>query len=304
MGLISNKLFASVFGRAGEKKEDLSKPVSESTERFMGPDFARLRDFSAKSKAALLQIPHETLSVVSKDNLTLVGYLYRNTAVTAKTVICVHGYHSDGIADFASVALEYLKRGFNVLLVNNRASGPSQGDFASFGVLEREDSKLWVDLISRMFNGGNIILQGCSMGAATVCMMADMDLPENVRLIVSDCSFADIGDQFRYTLANLMRVPVWPAFNMLNSEFKKHFGCDFEEYSPLKSVAHAKTAVFFVHGKLDRYVPVENAQKLYDACSSDKHLLIVDKAGHAAAHMYGAPGYYDEILAFAAKYMD
>lgn len=300
MGLIGGILFRQIFGRHPFKEEET---VSKSTESFMGPNFSILKAYTMKGIEMLGRVDHETLSITAGDGPLLIGYLYKNSIPTDNTVVCVHGYNSDGISDFANIALEYLKRGFNVLLVNNRACGPSEGEFASFGVMESGDTLLWLNKIAGMFPDGNIILQGCSMGAATVCMLAGRELPENVRVLVSDCAFALISGQFRYTLKHFMHLPPWPAMNMLEKEFERHYGCGFDTYSPLKSVSNSRLPMFFAHGREDRYVPASNAQRLYDACPTDRELMLVDKAGHAAAHMYGGDGYYSAILSFAAKYM-
>ena len=42
-----------------------------------------------------------------------------------KAVICFHGYTSQGLADYGSISNYYLKRGYNVLLVDQRSHGQS-----------------------------------------------------------------------------------------------------------------------------------------------------------------------------------
>ncbi len=300
MSLLSRYLFRQVFGRNQAKGEE---NISKTTESLMGPNFALLKEYGKTGRSALENIAHETLELTTADGLKLIGYLYPCEQPTDKTVLCVHGYHWDGVSDFANITLEYRKRGFQVLLVNNRSCGPSEGEFASFGVRESEDTLLWISKLVELFPSCEIILQGCSMGAATVCMTADKRLPANVKLIVSDCAYATIQDQFAYTVRRFLHLPIRPTLHLLEKEFRKQFGCGFADYSPLQSVAHSQTPMLFVHGKEDRYVPVENAQKLYDACHAEKRLLLVGGAGHAAAQLYAKDDYYNKILKLASQFM-
>ena len=299
MGLISAKVFQQVFGRNQKPATDT---VTEADEKLMGPDFAALKKDTAKGVAEISQHKSTVLSIQSRDDLTLKAHYYPAEKATGKTVLCVHGYNSCGITDYANVALEYLSRGLNVLLPDNRACGDSEGQFASFGLKESEDTQLWIDQLVQLNPNCQILLQGCSMGAATVCMLASRKLPANVIGIVSDCSFSDASEQFVFTIKNFIHLPVKPVMSMLNKEYFKHFKAPLSSCCPLHSVAQAKLPMFFVNGKLDRYVPVENAQALYDACSSPKQLMLVEKSGHAAAHLYGGKAYYDNILSFFEPY--
>lgn len=300
MCIIGNLLYKGVFGRhpVGD-----GQPVTASAERLMGPGFSDLNDSTNASRKLMAALPREELTVVSADGLTLVGCLLRNPVPTDKTAVCIHGYNSTGFVDFATVGLEYLRRGFNLLLPTNRACGGSQGEWTTFGVRESEDTLLWLQKTAQLFPGGDIVLHGCSLGGAAVCMTADLALPPNVRAIVADCPFASMRDEFRHMIKFVAHLPAQPLLGVLERQFRRHTGCGFDDRTPLKSVANAKTPMFFVHGREDRYIPCESSQRLYDVCPTDRQLLFIDGAGHAAAHMRGKERYYGPIFAFLARHM-
>lgn len=300
MCLIGRLLFKGVFGR--HPLAD-GMEISESTEKLMGPGFKDLNDSTHKSREIMESLPYDTVHITTRDGLELAGYLFINEQPTNKTAICIHGYNSNGFVDFATVGLEYIRRGFNLLLPTNRACGESGGEWTTFGVLESDDTLLFVDKVSELFPGGETVLHGCSLGGATVSMTSDR-VGDSVRAIISDCSYASMRDEFTHMLKLMANLPAWPAVNMLERQFKKHIGCGFDDNSPLKSVKNARVPMFFVHGREDRYIPCIASEQLYNACPTDKELLFIDGAGHAAAHMRGKEKYYDPIFAFIGRHME
>ena len=59
----------------------------------------------------------------------------------------------------------------------------------------------------------------------------------------------------------------------------------------------------FIHGDQDRIVPFSDAEELYEACSAEKELVIVEGAGHAQACYKDPDAYYDSIFKFIDKYI-
>ena len=127
----------------------------------------------------------EDLYINSFDNLKLHAIFINNNI--NKTIICVHGYKAkDGLYDFGMSARFLNSLGYNLLFVDNRAHGLSQGKYIGFGVLDSIDVNSWVDYLVTNMNQETIILYGMSMGAATV-----MNAQNNkAKAIIADCGFA------------------------------------------------------------------------------------------------------------------
>jgi hypothetical protein len=92
-------------------------------------------------------LPHEKHEVVTFDGLTLCGKLFRTPKDNpdGKLLICVHGYTSHGRREFAAYVPHVHDLGVDVLLVDDRAHGDSEGDYTGFSVLDRIDVKYWVE---------------------------------------------------------------------------------------------------------------------------------------------------------------
>ena len=115
----------------------------------------------------------EAVSITSHDGLTLTGKYY-HIADGAPLEIYCHGYKGNAIRDFCGFWPVAKELGHNVLLIDQRSHGDSQGHTISFGILEKQDVQNWVRWAEKRFGPVNMALCGVSMGAATVLMASGM----------------------------------------------------------------------------------------------------------------------------------
>ncbi len=243
--------------------------------------------------------PFDKVKIKNKDGLELVGFLHN--AHSDKTAIIVHGYmsnHSEmqGICDF------YLRRRFNVLAVDNRAHGESEGRCIGFGYYDRLDLLLWIEYVNKNI-GGKIVLQGLSMGATAVCCVSGEDLPKNVVAIVSDCGFANGDRQVSYV--NRQNKVPQIIKKHLYSYLKRVHGFDMNKVDATKIVCKTKVPILFIHGDADNFVPFENMEILYNATPENKRdKYVVSGAGHALAMKTAGKAYEKRIDKFLADFTD
>ena len=139
-------------------------------------------------------LPHEDVSIVSVDGLTLRGKYYEYKK-GARTELLFHGYHGSAERDLSGGIERCFSLGRNALIIDNRGSGRSDGSVVTFGVKEMRDVLKWIDFaISHFGNDVRLVLTGVSMGAATVLMAAGEKLPENVVCVLADCPYSSQKD--------------------------------------------------------------------------------------------------------------
>ena len=274
-------------------------PNSYMTKKLMGDKFPLLVERTNKYRALLEELPKEELELTTADGLKLKGWFL--DAGSKNTAVFVHGYNSYAFKDNAAHAYIFFKRGYNVLLFDNRACGASEGEYLTFGIRESEDLALWVDMIAKRIPDGNIVLHGTSLGGATVLLASSMDLP-NVKCIVEDCGFKSIQWEFE-CMAKLFAHFV-PRLTLKAAErvTKRKLGFDFSTVSPIHSVANAKYPVMFVHGKADTFIPYTAAEEMFALCPTEKELLLIDGFGHAGSQL-AEDAYYEPIFAFIEKHL-
>ncbi len=304
MCLISKKVFKTMFMRnpnaTHEHDNDLDNPQRD---KLMGPNFPDYVATKIETQEKFGALPFELFTITSEEGLKLVGRLYRNPKKTDKTVIMIHGYNSYGIREYCYTGFKYIEAGYNLFLPDNRACGDSEGVYCTFGIKESEDLKLWIAQVNTLFPQGEIILQGTSLGGATVLLLSNQDIPKNVKAIISDCAYSTMTKEFTYLAKYLANLPAFPVLNFVEMYFKRYAGCDFKSQSPLKSVAKSKLPILFIHGEEDRFIPKAQCQELYDNCTSEKEILYVPKAGHVGAYVQGKDTYYKTTLNFMKKYL-
>lgn len=294
---LGHALFNFTFKR--HPLEDKMKKDSYLAKKLMGDRFGELHTFVRENRAKLKAIQHEELHIETADGLKLVGWFF--DAGSKNTFVIVHGYNSRGWTDGVALAYRAYNRGYNVLISDNRACGESEGEYLTFGVRESEDIARWVELVAKRIPDGDIVLQGTSLGGATVCMCSAMELP-NVKAIISDCAFTSMRAEFEHMSKMFLH---FVAKTMLNAEervTKKKFGFDFTSQSPIESIKQARYPVFFVHGRADTFIPYASAEELYSACPTEKQLLLVDNCGHGGSQLAGDE-YYEPIFEFVEKHL-
>lgn len=235
----------------------------------------------------------EDLYINSFDNLKLHALFINNN--TNKTIICVHGYKAkDGLYDFGMSARFLNSLGYNLLFVDNRAHGLSQGKYIGFGVLDSIDVNSWVDYLVTIMNQETIILYGMSMGAATVLNTDSSP----VKAIIADCGFASGYDEVAYQIKKMYHLPSFPLVPISNILLKLLAKYSLKDKEAYKSIKNYKNNLLIIHGSKDHFVPTSDAYKIFDNATCHKKILIVPGASHAKSYLKDTELYEQTIKEF------
>ncbi len=238
------------------------------------------------------------------DGTTLQGYFLPADAVSDRFVVCSHGYRSRGKSEFRLMTKFYHDKGFNVLLVDHRASGESLGSHITFGKKESDDLLQWVDWVRDMRPDAQIVLHGVSMGAATVLMLSDRkELLPNVKFIVADCAYTSVIDEFSGVLQKA-HIPHRALIAGVDTVNRIVSGFSLHTVTPNECVKNAVVPILFIHGKSDTFVPTQMSRENYAACTSEKALLLVDGAAHARSYPTDTAAYEAMLEKFMEKYLN
>lgn len=276
----------------------------ERTMKMAGTDWNQYMDFIGERKEYLFAQPHEDIFIRSRDGLKLHG-VYFPGRDAKKTVICFHGYTSEGTKDYIALSDYYLRRnGFNMLLVDERAHGKSEGAYIGFGCLDRWDALEWIQwVIGQNGEDGQILLHGTSMGAATVLMTSGLKLPQQVKAIVSDCAFTSPKEVFTHVLHSMYHMPAFPLIQISDYVNRKKAGYGMDECNAAREVRKATVPILMIHGDADTFVPVSMCHEIYDNCASVKKKLIVKGAAHAESYYKDTKAYEEALDEWIQKIM-
>ena len=239
---------------------------------------------------------------ISNKKFNLHGYEVKSKKESKIWVIAVHGY-TDSAYFMVNSAKMFLNYGYNVLMPDLRAHGKSDGKYIGMGWLDRLDLMCWIDYLIATYGNIKIILYGISMGAATVMMISGEKLPSNVRMVIEDCGYTSVWEEFAGKLKTLFHMPTFPALYNANLITKIRAGYSLKKASAIKQIKKSKLPILFIHGDKDKFVPFYMLDKLYEAANCKKEKLVIKNAGHAEAQWIEPEKYWHTVRKFIKKYM-
>lgn len=299
LGYLTTGLVVFIIITTRQKK----RIPSNNTDALMGSNHAEFSQYMSEKYDKLQEIPCEQVTVKSDAGFSLAGYYYAAEKPTPRTVLCVHGYNSTGMGDFAAISEYYLKRNYNMLLIDNRAHGKSGGKIIGFGVLDKFDILKWIKFLKDRNPDVKILLHGISMGAAAVLMTTGTDLADNVQAAVADCGYTRPWDVFSIQIRHLFRIPPFPILNLMNLNCNMFAGYSFKT-STVPACSRSKTPTLFIHGSEDKFVPSFMSKVNYDACAAKKQLVIIEGADHAGSYFKDSITYSGALDGFLSKYFN
>lgn len=287
---------------------------TERTTKMSGTDWEKYFPLMEERKGFVLGQPHEDVYITSFDGLKLHATYFpgmedeagrpADVSGVKKAVICFHGYTGEGLSNHIAIADYFLKKGYAMLMPDARAHGESEGEYIGFGCLDRKDALSWVNwLIGKCGNDVAIMLHGTSMGGATVLMASGLDLPCQVKGIVSDCGFTSSKEVFTHVLNHMYHLPAFPAIQGADLINKRLAGYGMDECNAKYEVQKAKVPILFIHGSSDTFVPVSMCHEIYENCASPKRKLIVEGAAHAESYYKDMADYEKVLTEFAGEIM-
>ena len=249
-----------------------------------GKQFQAVKGRMLELVGAIDALPFEPVSIVSHDGLRLSGRYY-HLRDGAPLQINFHGYRGSALQDFCGGMTIARAAGRNVLLIDERAQGESEGRVISFGVNERRDCLQWAEYaVSRFGAETKIILSGVSMGAATVLMASELPLPANVKCIIADCPYSSPEAIIRQVCGEIglfgrLMYPFTRLSAILLGGFR------LSASTAVSAVRRAKVPILLIHGEADHYVPCSMSAEIAAACASPVRRETFPGAGHVLSFL-------------------
>lgn len=236
----------------------------------------------------------EEIIIRSYDGKKLVGYYY-HIKDGAPVHIQFHGYKGNCLRDFCGGNKLARDLGHNTLVVHQRAHGASGGRTITFGIKERIDCLYWARYVAKRFGDDvPIFLSGVSMGATTVLMASELDLPQNVVGIIADCPY-DSPQNIIKKIASELGYPATLVFPFVRIAAFLFGHFDILSSDVYKALQKSEIPTLIIHGEDDSFVPCEMSRKIY-ASDSKKivKLCTIPHAEHGLSYMVDTETYTKE----------
>ena len=189
----------------------------------------------------------------------------------------------------------YRQAGCNVLVIDNRSHGKSDGRLNSLGYREHRDILRWAELLHDDCGNRQVFLHGICIGAsnALFALTAD-DCPGYLAGMVSEGMFTTFYESLYYHIRE-MKQPVQPSLCEVRFYLRLFTGYDIKNDGPIFRIHKLKKPILMLQSKEDKYSLPHRAKDLYNKCPAPKRLAYFEKGRHSHIKI-NAPEKYDEII--------
>ena len=302
--------------------------------RELTPDLIREADASF----AVTGSTREDFEMQAPDGAVLRGWKVRPKNPNGSWVLVFHGV-ADNRVGVVGQSEFLLRAGYSIVMMDARAHGASGGPIATYGWLERNDTRAIIDAllasesdnwqISVQFRPApgitppkrkppklpgialsarpplHLLALGESMGAGIALQSAAAD--PRIEAVVAEAPFANLREA-SYDYAGLRKYPglgktlFAPGTWTLLYRDEKLAGFPVAEVSPVKAVASRAFPVLLICDEKDDALPCRHAEMIYAAARGPKQLWVVPRAFHTAAYGFAPEEFRRRVLSFFATH--
>ena len=291
-----------VYCKTGEKKAAKKKWFSLKHMQVNHPRHKYEKEYE-EGKAWCREQKLQDCYMRSRDGLMLHAY-YLPAKNARRFVLLSHGYKGSGFGDFAYTARFLHENGCNLLFLDQRCCGLSEGEYITFGAKEQYDVLGWTYYIAKRNPSGlPIYLYGESMGAAAVLMSLKHKQPAKVRGVIADCGFCSMKEQLRNLASDWFHLH-WIELLLFRVDVFCRIlgGFQMKDADTTEALRVNRKPILFFHGMKDTYVNPKNSVYNYTICKAPKELYLIPEARHLCSPYEKKDFYRRKLLAFFERY--
>ncbi len=251
---------------------------------------------------ASLYTANKTDVSIENDGLKLLGEYY--DFGFERAVIILPG-RTESLAYSYYYAEPYRKAEFNVLVIDSRATGLSDGVYFSMGELEKRDVIKWGYLLKEKFGVKTVFLHGICIGSSTaVYTLISKDCPDFFTGMCADGMYKNFFEIFRLHMKEWNR-PAFPVAYEVMAILRIKTGANCLTYGPYKAVKKLDKPILFIYTDKDQYALPKESRKVFANCAShDKEIRWFSTGSHSHIRISDEEGYDSTILEWTAKRSD
>jgi len=259
-----------------------------------GSQYDNYHETINKMITKLKSIPYEDVYTISYDKLKLHARFYE-AKESNKVAICCHGYRGTAYRDFSGGAAAFIEMGINVILIDERGHGLSEGHSITFGRKEHRDVVSWVNFAKEKLGRDiEIIIVGISMGGASVLFASDK---VGEAKVIADCPYTTEKEIICQTIKYL-KLPVKLFFPIVNLSSIIYGHASLTKDDAAKSIANTDNKILIIHGDNDSIVPHTFSERVAKLYPNKIRYELFPNAGHGMSYIFNKERYIQVIKEF------
>lgn len=261
---------------------------------------------TAQKIAGLYGASLEDVSLVQMDGVKCRGWYFRHPLnPNGRSVLVLHGLSNNRSGMMGYIEM-FVANGYDVLAPDFRDHGESDGNIATYGLLEKYDVHRWVQWLLEKEHNDQIYGLGESMGAAI--LLESLETNPRFRAVAAESSFsnfAEIGCDrvsqklgFWYSPGRVLFRPAVDA-GMLWAWERYHL--DFANVSPEHGCALSRIPILLIHSEVDDNIPFRHALRILAAAGANGNKIefwAVPDGGHASTFGKHPAEFKRRVLSF------
>ena len=230
---------------------------------------------------------------ITNDGFRLVGEYFDFGGDSC--VIVIPG-RMEGLRYSYHFAIPYHAAGCNVLVIDNRSHGLSEGRFNSLGYKEYRDVIAWARLLHDELGNARVILHGICIGSSTALFAATSpDCPDYIVGMVADGMYTRFYETFKMHMIEMKR-PLFPFLYIVMLYIRIFAGADVVRDGPIFRVGNMTKPILFLHSRADTFSLPDKAQLLFDRCASEHKSIHWFPSGAHSRIRINHPDEYDAAV--------
>ena len=199
-------------------------------------------------------------------------------------------------------AIPYAEAGWNILVVDPRAHGKSDGEFNTVGFEESLDDIAWVKHLRDCHGVRQVIFHGICIGAAGgVYALTNPDCPDVVKGLVTEGMYPNFGESMKNHLIERKKM-MWGLYPLIRGCMRRHTGHSMD-YGPIDVIHRLEVPLLMLHSKEDPYSTPPYAQKLFDlAGTPEKRLVWFEHGRHSMLRITDTERYDTAVKGFVKQF--
>ena len=279
----------------------ISAGVAGSIVAYLMIGYVVAARLSAPVRRAVEQTPadvgldYREVAVRSSDGLSLSAW-WVDRAGSSRAAVLVHGWAGDkSDLHVVETALIYERAGFNVLMLDLRGHGGSEGERGTLGYHEVSDVRgalSWLQ--ERGFDPEDTVLHGWSMGGAAVVQAAP---GTGVAAVVEEAAYADLPPLLRERIPEVSGLPAFfnPGIFLVGKLFLDIDPWAVRPVEEARRLSREGMPFMIIHSRDDEVIPFEHAESF---ASVYPEATFWELKGYAHVGAHDHPEYCERLLNF------